>query len=95
MASAVGTTYLTAGGGGQTGYPTSLAPMSYVTIDGARVPEAAPWSAVRYNDNSLLVLDVDGGRLSVRALRSDGTEIERFTLLRSHSRVPRGRFSRA
>ena len=81
-----GTTYLTAGGGGQTGYPTSLAPGSYVTmVGGVRVPEAAPWSATRYNDNSLVVLDAvdaSGALLVVTALRRDGTEIERIHLRR-------------
>jgi hypothetical protein len=81
--SASGTTYITAGGGGQTGYPSSLAPLSYVTVAGGlRVPEAAPWSATRYNDNSLLVLDAVGPQLVLTALRRDGTPIERLTLLR-------------
>jgi hypothetical protein len=80
---AAGTTYLTAGGGGQTGYPTSLAPLSYVNVAGGlKVPELAPWSARRYNDNSLLLLDVDGTTLLVTALQRNGTLIERFVLVR-------------
>jgi len=58
-----GVTYLCAGGGGGQTFPMSAAPMSTVTIDGGlRVPEPAPWSAARYNDHSLLLVDVDPGQ---------------------------------
>jgi hypothetical protein len=87
--SAAGTTYLTAGGGGQTGYPTSLAPLSYVSMAGGlRVPEAAPWSATRYNDNSLVVLDAvdaSGPLLTITALRRDGSPIETIHLRRDEA----------
>jgi hypothetical protein len=87
-----GTTYLTVGGGGQAAYQASLAPASYVTVEGgARVPEAAPWSATRCLDLSLVAVDVippRGSRqttLTIRALTATGSEIERVTLLRTSS----------
>lgn len=96
--SARGTTYLTAGGGGQTGYPTFLAPLSYVTVDGGlRLPEAAPWSAYRFPSNSLVYADVDPGEaggttsMTVVALDAAGAELERVTLLRPRAAVNRGR----
>lgn len=85
----VGTTYVTAGGGGQAAYQTALFPLSYVTDEsGARIPEKAPWSATRYLDVSLLAVDVnppgsDGlSTMTLRALRVDGTLIESVTLRR-------------
>lgn len=70
-----GTTYITAGGGGQTAYQASLHPVSYVTVEPApispegttalnplRVPETATWSGHRYNDLSMLVCDVKARR---------------------------------
>lgn len=84
-----GTTYITAGGGGQAAYQAALYPASYVTIRGGlRVPELAPWSATRYLNLSLIAVDVAPpdpqgvAAMTVRALRSDGTEIERVTLRR-------------
>lgn len=80
-----GTTYVTAGGGGQVSYQASLYPASYVVNEfGLRVPETAEWSAYRYLDLSLIALDVTprvGGRatMTMRALRPDGTELERIT----------------
>jgi hypothetical protein len=76
-------TYLTVGGGGQAAYPSSLAPLSYVTVDGGvRLPETAEWSLVRYNDNSLVVLDVDStaDTMTVSALSTAGTPVDAFTL---------------
>jgi hypothetical protein len=71
----------------------SLAPLSTVTIDGgARVPERAPWSAARYNDHSLLLIDVEPGHaggattLTVRAVDAAGTEFDRVTLVRQQVR---------
>ncbi|MEW6474027.1 MAG: metallophosphoesterase family protein [Actinomycetota bacterium] len=91
-ASAGGVTYLCAGGGGGQTFPMSAAPMSTVTVEGgARVPELAPWSAARYNDHSLLLIDVDpsgsGGTttLTVRAVTATGAEFNRVTLLRRRS----------
>ncbi|HJR19232.1 MAG TPA: metallophosphoesterase family protein [Actinomycetota bacterium] len=88
-AAADGTTYITAGGGGQAAYQVALYPASYVTIlGGLRVPELAPWSATRFLNLSLLVIDVEPpdphgiARMTVRAVRADGTEIERITLTR-------------
>jgi 3',5'-cyclic AMP phosphodiesterase CpdA len=87
--SATGTTYLTAGGGGQQSYPVTLYPASYVTVEGgARVPEAATWSAVRLLDYSLLAVDVTpagaGGlaTMHLRGLRPDGTVFDEVTLAR-------------
>jgi hypothetical protein len=89
-----GVTYLCAGGGGGQTYPMSVAPLSTVTVDGgARIPERAPWSAARYNDHSLLLLDVDPGRdaggattLTVRAVSAAGAEFDRLTLVRQRER---------
>ena len=88
-ASAGGVTYLCAGGGGGTTFPMSVAPMSTVTVEGgARIPERAPWSAVRYNDHSLLLIDVEppgsgvATTLTVRAVSATGAELDRVTLLR-------------
>jgi hypothetical protein len=87
--SAGGVTYLCAGGGGGQTFPMSLAPLSTVTVEGgARIPERAPWSAFRYNDHSLLLVDVDPGgaggatTLTVRAVSATGAEFDRVTLLR-------------
>jgi hypothetical protein len=88
-ASRDGTTYVTAGGGGQVSYQASLFPVSYVTNEfGIRVPETAEWSALRYLDLSLIALDVtprDGGgraTMTMRALRPDGSQIETITFER-------------
>ena len=87
-----GTVYITAGGGGQVAYQASPHPLSYVTIDGGlRMPEAAPWSAVRYLDLSLLAVDVtppgaDGRTtMAVRAMAPDGTVVDSFTLARQRA----------
>ena len=91
--SAGGVTYLCAGGGGGQTFPMSVAPLSTVTVEGgARVPERAPWSAARYNDHSLLLIDVDPGRagtattLTVRAVNATGAEFDRLTLVRRRDR---------
>jgi len=91
--SAGGVTYLCAGGGGGQTYPMSTAPLSTVTVDGGlRIPERAPWSAARYNDHSLLLVDVDpagpGGAttLTVRAVSAAGAEFDRLTLVRRRDR---------
>ena len=85
-----GTTYVTAGGGGQVAYQASPYPLSYVTINGGvRVPETAPWSAVRYLDLSFIALDVtppgaDGRTtLALRALKPDGAVVDSVTLERT------------
>jgi hypothetical protein len=85
-----GTVYVTAGAGGQAAYPSSSYPASYVTNpEGARVPETADWSAVRYlGDHSLLVVDVvpsgvEPARMDVVAIaKSDGHEVDRFSIVR-------------
>ena len=84
-----GTTYVTAGGGGQAAYQAALYPLSYVTVlGGVRLPETAPWSATRYLNLSLIAVDVEPRNaagvavMTIRALRSDGTEIERIHLRR-------------
>jgi hypothetical protein len=95
---AAGTTYLTAGGAGQAEYPTSSYPVSYVAEEGPpgvyggiRVPETALWSATRYMQHSIAVVDVtprdrDGAAtMTVRGLAKDGAEIDRVTLRRSAS----------
>jgi hypothetical protein len=84
-----GTTYLTAGGAGQTVYPTSGSPLSYVTMDGGiRVPETTLWSAVTDNQHSIGFVDVTprrGGRpakMKLTALATDGSVIDKATLRR-------------
>ena len=90
-----GTTYITAGGGGQQPYSLSTHPIAYVTIDGGlRVPEPASWSASRYLDLSLIAVDVvppgvDGRTtMTVRALTPDGAVVDAVTLERTRSVVP-------
>lgn len=90
-----GTTYITAGGGGQAAYQAALFPASYVTNDvGARVPEQAPWSATRYLDVSLLAVDVrppgpDGvTTMTLRAITPQGAPIETVTLRRVRPVTP-------
>ena len=87
--SAAGTTYVTAGGAGQTAYPTGGLPLSYVTIArGTRVPEPTTWSAVTAQRHSIVVADVtprdrDGvATLRLRAVATDGTVIDTVTLRR-------------
>jgi hypothetical protein len=87
-----GTTYVTAGGGGQVAYQASPYPLSYVTITGGlRVPETASWSAVRYLDLSFIALDVtppgaDGRTtLALRAMKPDGAVVDSVTLERTRS----------
>ncbi|MBI2170327.1 MAG: fibronectin type III domain-containing protein [Actinobacteria bacterium] len=85
-----GTVYVTAGGGGQAPYPSTLHPVSYVTNElGVRVPELAEWSAARYlGDHSLLVADVfpatgsTAARMELRALAEDlpHNVVDAFTL---------------
>lgn len=85
-----GTTYITAGGGGQVAYQASPYPGSTVTIEGGlRVPELADWSAARYLDLSLISVDVtppaaDGRTtMAVRALTPGGTLVDAVTLERT------------
>jgi len=75
-------------GGGQT-FPLSAPPLSTVTVEGGiRIPERAPWSAVRYNDHSLLLIDVAVGSadatttMTVRGISAAGSEFDRLTLVR-------------
>lgn len=84
-----GTTYIVAGGGGKTGYPVSLAPTSYVVMEGGiKVPELADWSAVHSESYNLLVADVvplTAARtttMTLRAIKPDGTMIDTVTLER-------------
>jgi hypothetical protein len=78
-----------AGGGGQAAYPTALHPGSYVTTEtGLRVPEAAPWSASRFLDNSLVLVDVTPRTAQARAtmrlsaVDRRGVVVDRVTLER-------------
>lgn len=87
-----GTTYLTAGGGGQASYPTFVPGVSYVSETPLRlpVPELADWSAVADASSSVVAVDVtppgpDGTTsLAVRAVSSTGGVLDRFTLVRRH-----------
>jgi hypothetical protein len=92
-----GTTYITAGGGGQTGYPVNASPLSYVVQEGGlRVPELATWSAVSTEDYNVLVADVTPlapGRkatMRLRAVRPDGSLIDEVTLERPARAALRG-----
>ena len=84
-----GTTYITAGGGGQATYPTLLYPGSVLTVEGnVRIPEDASWSAVRVTNHSLISVDVrsdDGaGRpvMDITGLDKSGAVIDRVLLTR-------------
>jgi hypothetical protein len=86
-ASRDGTTYVLAGGGGQSAYPSALHPASYVTVEsGLRVPETALWSAHRFLDNSLVLVDVtpatDARRATMRLAAVDraGAVLDSVTL---------------
>jgi hypothetical protein len=90
-----GTTYVTAGGGGQTNYPTFLNPVSTVTDErGLRIPEVASWSAFRSIANSLAYVDVDPGEaggtttLTLVATDAAGAQLERVTLVRPRAAAP-------
>lgn len=92
-----GTTYITAGGGGQASYPLNLGPVSYVTeVNGLRVPELATWSAVATEDYNVLVADVTPltadrtASMRLRAVRPDGTLIDEVTLIRPARAALRG-----
>lgn len=85
-----GTTYLTAGGAGQTEYPTGGLPVSYVTIEGGlRVPETTTWSATTSQQHSIAFVDAvprdkDGvARLELVALATNGSVLDRVTLTRT------------
>ncbi len=99
-----GTTYVTAGGGGQTAYQAALHPVSYVTVEPApisptgtrplnplRIPESALWSAARYLDLSLIVVDVEPrdasgiATMKIKALQVNGDPIEEVTLRRARA----------
>lgn len=86
-ASRDGTTYVLAGGGGQTAYPSALHPASYVTTEtGLRVPESALWSASRFLDNSLVLVDVTprtataAASMRLSAVDRNGVVVDRVTL---------------
>jgi hypothetical protein len=84
-----GTTYVLAGGGGQSAYPSALHPTSYVVTEtGLRVPETALWSAARFLDNSLVLVDVTPRTATARAtmrlsaVDRKGQVVDRVTLER-------------
>ena len=84
-----GTTYVTAGGGGQASYPVGLAPLSYVVQeDGTKLPEQALWSAVATQDYNVLVADVTPltpertATMRLRAVKPDGSLLDEVTLVR-------------
>jgi 3',5'-cyclic AMP phosphodiesterase CpdA len=87
--SSQGTTYITAGGGGQATYPTLLYPGSVLTVEGnVRIPEDASWSAVRVTNHSLISVDVrsDNGAgrpvMDITGLDKSGAVIDRVLLTR-------------
>jgi hypothetical protein len=78
-----GVTYLTVGGGGQAEYPTTAHVASYVVEEGGiRVPETAEWSAVRHQEHSIAIVDVEAGRMSVTVYDNDDPRVvlDTFTL---------------
>lgn len=83
-----GTTFITAGSGGNPRVELSAHPGSYVTIEGGvRVPEPAPWSVTRYLDLSFIAVDVTPRRngrttMTVSALTPEGTPVDKVTLRR-------------
>jgi hypothetical protein len=83
-----GTTYITAGSGGNPRVELSAHPLSYVTVEGGiRVPEPAPWSVTRYLDLSFITVDVTPRTngvttMAIRAVTPDGTTVDRVTLRR-------------
>lgn len=79
-----GTTYITAGAGGQAAYPTTLHPVSTLwTPEGVPVPEQASWSAVRnLGGHSVLLADVTPGRMDITVRSSLGPVIDTVTLTR-------------
>ncbi len=76
--SRTGTTYLTAGGAGQTVYPTGGLPVSYVAMEGGiRVPEPTTFASVVDNAHSIGFVDVTPrrpGRPPTMRLTTLGTE---------------------
>jgi hypothetical protein len=79
-----GVTYLTVGGGGQAEYPTTAHVLSYVVEEGGtRVPETAEWSAVRYQEHSIAIIDVAAGRMTVDVFNNAEPRaiLDTFTLL--------------
>lgn len=88
-----GTTYITAGGGGQSPYPTFVPGVSYVSQDplSLRIPELVDWSAVRDPGNSVISVDVappgSNGTtsLAISAVTATGAVLDRLTLTRRHT----------
>ncbi|MEA5366160.1 metallophosphoesterase family protein [Amycolatopsis sp., V23-08] len=91
-----GTVYATCGGGGRSVYSFPVPDTfdgefaSYHWVKGGgKETETVGWSRVRYTGYSFLAIDVEPawfGRkttLTVRTLRNDGVEIDRFTLRRT------------
>jgi 3',5'-cyclic AMP phosphodiesterase CpdA len=84
-----GTTFITAGSGGNARVEESAHPLSYVTIEsGIRVPEPAPWSVTRYLSHSFITVDVTPGfngrtTMKIRAVTPTGVEVDSVTLRRS------------
>ena len=93
--SELGTTYVTAGGGGQTlapgFYPAGLSRVATVHADNL---EPAPWAANERADYGLLCVDVvpstthDAPTMHLRAYDTDGLVVDDVTLTRSTKRRP-------
>ena len=83
VSAALGTTYLTAGGAGQAEYPTTTHPTGFVVIEGgARIPELATWSAVRYGAHSIVLADVNGSEMTLTAVAKTGAVVDTVNLTR-------------
>lgn len=90
--SVLGTTYLTAGGGGQTEYPTGDLPVSYVVEEtGLRIPETAEWSSTSYLAHSIALVDVTprdnsgAATMTISGISPRGSLIDTISLRRTTS----------
>jgi hypothetical protein len=69
--------------------PHTEVPSYFWSPDGTKVTETIAWSRVRYTGYSFVAIDVKPGfrgrksSLTLRALKEDGTEIDRFTIQRT------------
>ncbi len=83
-----GTTFITAGSGGNARVEQSAHPLSYVTIEGgARVPEPAPWSVTRYLSHSFITVDVTPRMkgqttMTIRSVTPEGAVVDAVRLRR-------------
>lgn len=81
-----GTTYITAGGGGQVATP-GFHHLDHVMTGSGQVQEPAPWSLpTRTTDHAVVCVDVDAAAMHVRVIDIAGRTIDAVTL--RHGSVP-------